>query len=198
MPALVLASTSAIRASLLTNAGLTFTTAAPRVDEQALKSALEAEGVTPRDIADQLAEAKALKVSARHPGAMVIGCDQTLDLDGVTWDKPETPEQARTQLTQLRGRDHKLHAAVVVAQDGAPQARFIGSVRMVMRPFTDDFLTGYIQRNWPAIGTSVGAYQVEGEGIRLFSRIEGDYFSVLGLPLLDLLNYLTTRQVIQP
>jgi septum formation protein len=198
MPALVLASTSPTRALLLRNAGLEFTAVAPRVDEQAIKATLQAESTSPRDIADALAEAKALKVSARSPGAFVIGCDQTLDLDGECWDKPPSPDDARDQLSRLRGRDHRLHAACVIALDGVPQWRAVGSVRMVMRDYSDDFLTGYIQRNWPAIGGSVGAYLIEGEGIRLFSRIEGDYFSVLGLPLLDLLSYLTTRQVIQP
>jgi septum formation protein len=183
---------------LLRNAGVSFVTAPPRVDEDAIKAALLADGAPPRDIADQLAEAKAVKVSARTPGALVIGCDQTLEFAGECWCKPATPEQARAQLTRLRGQAHKLHAAAVIAQDGVPQWRQIGTVRMVMREFSDSWLDGYIARNWPAIGGSVGAYQVEGEGIRLFSRIEGDYFSVLGLPLLDLLNYLTTRQVIEP
>jgi septum formation protein len=198
MPALVLASTSPIRATLLRNAGVSFTTAPPRVDEDAIKAALLADSAPARDIADQLAEAKAVKVSARTPGALVIGCDQTLEFSGECWGKPATPEQARVQLTRLRGQAHILHAAAVIAQDGLPQWRQIGTVRMVMREFSDTWLDGYVARNWPAIGGSAGAYQVEGEGIRLFSRIEGDYFSILGLPLLDLLNYLTTRQVIEP
>ena len=160
------------------------------------RAAQQADAATPRDIADALAETKALRVSAKHPGALVIGCDQVLDYQGQVWSKPESPEQARQHLQTLRGQTHRLLSAVVLVQDGQPLWRHVGTARLTMRDVSDDWLTGYIARNWPAIGGSVGAYQLESEGVRLFSRIEGDYFTILGLPLLDLLNFLALRQVI--
>lgn len=194
---LILASGSAIRQSLLRNAGLAFETATPRVDEESVRAALLAEGAKPRDIADALAELKATKISARHPAALVIGCDQVLDLGGTLLSKPETVDEARAQLSAMRGKRHDLLSAVVICQAGRPLWRHIGTARMTVRPFSDDWLDGYLFRNWPDIADSVGAYKLEAEGVRLFSRVDGDYFTVLGLPLLDLLSFLTLRGDLQ-
>ena len=162
-----------------------------------MRAALLAEGAKPRDIADALAELKATKISARHPAALVIGCDQVLDLGGTLLSKPETVDEARAQLSAMRGKRHDLLSAVVICQAGRPLWRHIGTARMTVRPFSDDWLDGYLSRNWPDIAESVGAYKLEAEGVRLFSRVDGDYFTVLGLPLLDLLSFLTLRGDLQ-
>lgn len=190
---LVLASASAIRRQLLENAGVMVTVSPARIDESAMKAALLAENAPPRDIADTLAEAKARKISARHPGHLVLGCDQVLAFDGTCLSKPETPNDARRQLTNLRGATHRLLSAGVIYLDGEPLWRHVGTARLTMRSFSDDYLDGYVTRNWDSIRHSVGAYKLEEEGVRLFSRIEGDYFTILGLPLLELLAYLTLR-----
>lgn len=190
---IVLASGSATRADLLRKAGLTFVSDVPRIDEDAVKDALAAEAASPRDIADALAEMKARKVAARHPGALVIGCDQVLDLDGSVLSKPKDRADACAHLSILRGRTHRLLSAVVVVQDATPQWRHVGMASLTMRNLSDQWLRAYVDRTWDSIGSSVGGYRIEEEGIRLFSRIDGDHFSILGLPLLDLLSYLVQR-----
>ena len=196
-PPLVLASSSAIRRQLLENAGLEIVVAAPRIDEAALTSALLADGAPPRDVADTLAEAKARKISARHPGRLVLGCDQVLEHGGACLSKPETPDDARAHLAALRGSTHRLLSAAVIHRDGEPLWRHVGTARLTMRAFSDAYLDGYVSRNWDSIRHSVGAYKLEEEGVRLFTRIDGDYFTVLGLPLLELLAYLALRGDIQ-
>jgi septum formation protein len=185
----VLASQSASRAAILRGAGVDFETASPGVDEAAAKASLLAEGATPRDVADALAELKAVRVSLRRPG-LVIGADQTLDLEGALYDKAESVGEARERLKTFRGKRHKLHAAVVVALDGAPIWREVDTASLTMRPFSDAYLEGYLARNGEAVLASVGCYQLEGEGAQLFERIDGDYFSILGLPLMGLLDLL--------
>lgn len=190
---LILASKSRTRLQLLQNAGLSVEVETPRVDEEMIRDGMLAEQHTPRDIADALAEAKATRISRKRPGAMVLGCDQVLDLAGDLLSKPTSAEQARAQLRAMRGFRHDLLSAAVICEDGAPIWRHIGTARLTVRDFSDAWLDGYIARNWPDIADSVGAYKLEAEGVRLFSRIEGDYFTILGLPLLDLLGFLTLR-----
>lgn len=185
----VLASTSAIRQQVLKGAGVPFEAVSPGVDETSIKDSLLAEGVSPRDIADALAEAKAVKVSLKRPG-LVIGADQTLDFEGRLFDKADSIEEARARLSELRGKTHKLHCGMVVARDGRAIWREVVTTTLRMRPFSDPYLDAYLQRNAPGVLSSVGCYQLEGEGVQLFDRIEGDYFAILGLSLIPLLDLL--------
>lgn len=185
----ILASKSAARRALLAGAGVTHEADVAGVDEEAVKTTLLADGATPRDVADALAELKAIKVSAKRSG-LVIGADQTLDLDGTLYDKTETLEAARERLMALRGKTHKLHSAVVVAKDGAPIWRELATASLTMRDFSDAFLDEYLATEGDQALGSVGCYRLEGPGAQLFSKIEGDYFAILGLPLLGLLDLL--------
>lgn len=193
---LLLASASAIRAELLRQAGVAVETLPARIDEAAIRAALEAEGARPRDVADTLAEMKARKIAERHRDRLVLGCDQVLEFDGTVFGKPESLAEARDQLLRLRGRRHRLLSAAVLYEAGAPVWRHVGEVRLTMRAVSDGYLEDYLRRNWPGIGDSVGGYKLEAEGVRLFERIEGDYFTILGLPLIELLTYLGRRGVI--
>ncbi len=194
---IILASGSAIRAQLLRNAAVPFEVVVPRVDEEAMKSALLAEGAPPRDIADALAEMKARKVSARMPGPLVLGCDQVLDFRGRVISKPASRDAAFDLLRQMRGGRHALLSAAVICRGGEPIWRHVGKVRLKMRDLSDDYLRAYVARNWDSIRHSVGAYKIEEEGVRLFSAIDGDYFNVLGMPLMALLEYLIQKGVIE-
>ena len=190
---IILASGSDIRAQLLSNACVAFEVSAARVDEDAVRASLEAEQASPRDIADTLAELKAQRVAAKNPDALVIGCDQVLAFGQTILNKPQTPEEALSQLKMLRGQKHQLLSAAVIYADGKPQWRHVDVVRLQMRDASDAYLADYVDRNWDSIRFAVGAYKLEEEGVRLFTRIDGDYFNVLGLPLLELLSYLTLR-----
>ena len=195
-PPITLASTSSTRQTILRNAGVTFEAVGSGVDEDAAKAGLLAEGASPRDVADALAELKAFKVSAKRPG-LVIGSDQTLELDGALIDKVDTVEQARERLIQLRGKVHKLHSAVVVARDGQPIWRIVETSSLSVRSFSDAWLDDYIERNSPDILWSVGCYLLEGEGVQLFDRIDGDYFAILGLPVTRLFDFLRLHGALQ-
>jgi septum formation protein len=196
-PPIVLASSSETRLRLIRASGLPVSAQSARIDEEAIRAALEAEGATPRDIADTLAEMKARKIGEKTPGAIVIGCDQVLDFKGRAWGKAPTIDAARQQLRSLRGQTHRLLSAMVLYHEGQPQWRHIGEARLTMRSFSDDWLEGYLSRNWESLRHSAGGYLLESEGVRLFSAVEGDYFTVLGLPLLPLLGYLGDRGFIQ-
>ncbi len=191
---ITLASGSEIRAQLLQNAGVEFDVIPARIDEDMIRQSLEAEGASPRDVADALAEFKARKVSDRAPGALVLGCDQVAEVGGEILSKPDSPQEAIAQLTHLSGQTHRLLSAAVLCEDGKPIWRHVGTVRLKMRDLSNDYIDDYVARNWDSIRWSVGAYKLEEEGVRLFSRIEGDYFNVLGLPLTELLSYLITRK----
>jgi septum formation protein len=193
---LILASKSKARAAVLKAAGLEFVQVGSGVDEDALKDGLRAEGATVAKQADLLAETKALKVSISHQG-IVLGCDQMLDLDGVGLDKVSTREEAAETLRRLRGKTHILQGAIVACIEGAPVWRHLAQPRLRMRNFSDAFLERYLDEIGDAAFESVGCYQLEGLGSQLFDRIDGDYFSILGMPLLPLMQWLRDRGALQ-
>ena len=188
MSSVVLASKSVVRARLLAAAGIDFETVNSGVDEAAAKASLA--GRTPDAVAIALAETKALRASAVRPGALVIGADQALDFQGRLFDKVANLDEARARLIMLRGRSHRLHSGVAVARDGQVLWRKCASSTLTMRNFTDAWLDAYLARNPGPALSSVGCYELEGEGAQLFDRIIGDYFAILGLPMLGLLGCL--------
>ncbi|WP_084860709.1 Maf family protein [Salibaculum halophilum] len=194
---LVLASASEIRSQMLHAAGVDHQPIPARVDEDALKASMVQADAMPRDIADALAEMKARKVSQKVPDALVLGCDQVLAHGGSVLSKPQSPEEACDQLARLRRATHQLLSAAVLYEDSEPVWRHVGVARLTMRAFSDAYRDDYVARNWESIRWSVGCYKIEEEGIRLFSNITGDHFTVQGLPLLELLSYLALRGTVQ-
>lgn len=190
---IILASGSQIRADLLARANVSHTVIKPRIDEDTVKTALINDDASPRDIADYLAEIKARKVSESNPGVLVLGCDQVLDFKRDLMSKPESREACIQQLTDLSGQPHQLLSAAVICENGQPIWRHLGVARMRMRELSPAFIESYVARNWDSIRHSVGGYKLEEEGVRLFSSVQGDFFHVLGLPLLELLSYLALR-----
>ncbi|CAG0911088.1 unnamed protein product [Cyprideis torosa] len=194
---IILASTSQIRHDLLVQAGIRLETVAARIDEQALRAAFAEESISPRDQADLLAEQKARKVSGRRGEALVLGADQILEFEGESFAKPENREHLKRQLTRLSDTRHSLHSAAVIFEAGRPVWRHVETVRMTMRRLSEPYIDRYIDRNWEQVRHCVGGYQIEAEGVRLFSRIDGSYHAVLGLPLVEVLSYLVDRDMVE-
>lgn len=190
---IILASGSEIRRSLFESACVSVESVSPKIDEESIKLSLIHEIAKPRDIADTLAEYKARKVSLKHPGSVVIGCDQVLELNGQLFSKPQSQQDATEHLKILKGKIHKLHSAAVIYEDEKPVWRFVGLARMHVRELSDSYIESYVERNWNEIRYCVGGYQLESEGIRLFNKVDGDYFTVLGIPLVEVLSYLSTK-----
>lgn len=195
MTALTLASKSIARRAVLDGVGVAYDAAGSGVDEDIAKAQLLGRGAKPRDVAEALAEEKALAVSAERPG-LVVGADQTLEFEGALYDKVETLDAARERLKILRGKPHQLHSAVVVSKGASVIWRETVSATLTMRNFSDAFLDAYLSGEGEAALGSVGCYRLEGPGVQLFSRIEGDYFTILGLPLMGLLELLRQHGVL--
>jgi len=194
---IVLASGSRIRADLLKNAGLSIEVDPADVDERTVEAPLLTAGFLPEDLASVLAEAKADDVSARRPGDLVIGADQILAFEGERRTKPDDMEAARRQLLAFSGKTHELHSAVVISRNGEAIWRHVSTARLTMRELSPAFIGHYLAAAGEEVLSSVGAYQLEGLGVQLFERIDGDYFTILGLPLLPLLDELRTLKVIE-
>ncbi len=197
MPAdLVLASASPFRRQLLENAGISFRAVPAEIDERAVEAPLARAGGSPEDIALVLAEAKAMEVSGRYPGALVIGSDQTLSLGDEVLHKVDTMEEARKRLLLLSGKTHHLNAAIALARDGETVWRHVSVASLTMRSLDPGFVGRHLSQAGDTVLSSVGAYQIEGVGIQLFETIEGDTFTIMGLPLLPLLRQLREMEEI--
>lgn len=194
---LVLASESASRRAMLTAAGVAFEAVPARVDEDAAKAGLAASGTSARDTADALAELKARKVSAAHPRALVLGSDSLVALaDGTLLDKPTSREEAAQQLLRMSGGRHRIYSAAVIAEGGRPVWRVVDRAELHVRLLSPGFIDAYLDAEWPAIAGCVGCFRIEAMGAQLFARIEGSHFTVLGMPLLPVLDYLRIRGVL--
>lgn len=195
-PSLILASGSPSRAAILVAAGVPHRVEPANVDEASVKESLAAEGAQPFMIAETLAELKAQQVARRHPSALVVGADQILECDGVLYDKPEDLAAARSHLLSLRGRLHRLVGTVCVVRDGVRLWHFNAIAEMEMRSFDEAFVDRYLAAAGEAVCATVGAYELEGLGAQLFARVRGDFFAILGLPLLPLLDFLRQHDVV--
>lgn len=193
---IILASGSAIRRQILDGAGLDYEVIVRPVDEAAIKDAMLAENARLRDIADALAEAKAMRVSRQEQG-LVIGADQIMVMDNQLFDKPKDMDDVRARLLSMRGKRHELIGAVVICENGAPVWRHLSRTKLWVRDFSEEFLDWYIKTEGEALTKSVGAYRFEGPGAQLFEKVEGGFFAILGLDLLPVLDYLRTRGVVR-
>ena len=187
---IILASASDIRSQLLRNADIEHEVIPARIDEETIKASLASEGATPRVMADVLAEQKAKKISVKYPNAFVIGSDQILDFQGQACSKSLSAECLAEFLTKLRGKNHTLYSAAVIYRDGRPVWRHIGKVTLAMRELSQDYITEYVSSEWENVRYCVGGYKIEDKGLRLFDKIDGDYFVILGLPMLELIRFL--------
>jgi septum formation protein len=194
---LILASSSTVRARLLREAGLAFETHPARIDEDAIKQSMLGEGAKPRDVADALAELKATRISGRYPNAMVIGADQILVCDGQLFSKPRDQEEARRHLETLSGNRHDLVTAATIARAGSVIWRRVDIVKLTMRELSPTFISHYLEQTGEDALESVGCYRLEGLGVQLFQKIDGDFFTILGLPLLAILDFLRLHKVIE-
>ena len=193
----VLASSSPTRAKLLENTGLSFEISPPKIDESAIKQALQTDAIEPADLAELLAETKATEVAKHHPSAISIGADQILALEKEIFSKPNTKEEAYTTLFKLRGKTHQLISAIVLVKDEEVIWRYSSTAELTMRDFSPEFLGNYIAHCGDGIFSSAGAYQLEFFGIHLFEEIKGDYFTILGFPIVSLLKTLREKGYIQ-
>jgi septum formation protein len=196
MSQLILASSSEIRSALLTRAGIAHQAIPARIDEDSAKAALISDRAKPRDIADHLAELKARKIAEKHPQALVLGCDQVLDNNGILLSKPTSADDAIAQLISLQGATHALYSAIVLYQDARPIWRHVAVAKMTMRALSPAYIADYVTRNWPGLQNSVGCYKIEEDGLRLFSAIDGEYTAIQGLPIPPLIGYLASRGVV--
>lgn len=194
---IILASQSASRRQMLDAAGVQYEALPAFVDEAGVKAAMLQANAAPRDIADSLAELKALKISQQHLDALVIGSDSiVVRADGIIMDKPDDRDTARAHLTSLSGSTHQLISAAVIAEHGRPVWRHVDQAKLIVRPLSASFIDAYLDIEWPAIAQCVGCFRIEGLGVTLFDRIDGDHFTILGMPLLPVLGYLRLRGAI--
>ncbi len=190
---IILASASDIRSKLLNNADINHEVIPANIDEEMIKASLESEGITPRDMADVLAEQKAKKISLKYPDAFVIGSDQVLDFQGQYFSKPKSPECLVEFLVKVSGEDHRLYSSAVIYKGGRPVWRHVGKVTLAIRDLSKEYIRDYVISEWDNIRYCVGGYKIEDKGLRLFDKIEGDYFVILGLPLLELIRFLAVN-----
>ena len=194
---IILASESSARKNLLQQAGVDFKCVAARIDEDAIKNSLQSEGAKPNEIVDTLAEYKALRVANNFPNDIVIGSDQILVCNNVILSKARTFDEAKKTLNLLKGKSHQLLSAAVIYENNKPVWRTVSRAQLFMRDFSDNYLDEYISTSNENILSSVGCYLLEDKGIGLFNRIQGDYFTILGFPLLEVLNFLRTREILK-
>jgi septum formation protein len=193
----ILASSSAVRLQMLQNAGLSIEVDPANIDEMALKASFAKEGFNIQEVAEALATLKAERISQRYPNHLVIGADQMLECEGKWFDKAKDSEEAKNTLKSLSGRGHKLYSSVVVARQGARLWHYNAHARLKMRPLSHDFISAYLDEMGDKAIETVGVYQLEGLGAQLFTQVEGDFFTILGLPLLPLLDFLRTHHILK-
>jgi septum formation protein len=195
---LVLASSSLARSQVLNNAGVVHEILSPQIDEDSVKVAMLADGYSHRDIADKIADMKARKASLQRAESYVLGCDQVLSFAGSLYSKPETKFNLETQLREMSGKTHQLISAAVIYKDMQPIWRHVGVATLSMDSLSDSVIEKYVEKNWDTVKFCVGGYEIERRGVQLFSEIQGDYFCILGLPLLEIMNFLKVRGVLEP
>ncbi len=193
---IILASNSRFRAELLKNAGVDFSTASASIDERAIEQPLLEANLEPTDVAQVLAEAKAVDVSARNQNELIIGCDQTLSMNSIMFHKPADMKQARQHILKFSGKTHQLNSAVALVYNQQTIWRHVSIANMTVRKLSPEYIGRYLAHAGQSVLSSVGAYQLEGAGVQLFEQIEGDYFTIIGLPLLPLLAELRSLEVI--
>ena len=194
---LVLASSSLARSQVLNNAGVVHEILSPQIDEDSVKMAMLAGGYSHRDIADKIADMKARKVSLQRAESYVLGCDQVLSFAGSLYSKPETKFNLKTQLREMSGKTHQLISAAVIYKDMQPIWRHVGVATLAMDLLSDSVIEKYVEKNWDTVKFCVGGYEIERRGVQLFNEIQGDYFCILGLPLLEIMNFLKVRGVLE-